>query len=270
MHIFYARGIALKSEQVRQDIHAFTDEAREAIYQAIFSRRDVRGQFLPKAVPDEVLSRIITAAHYAPSVGFMQPWNFLVVRSEESKRKVHAAFANAHAQAADMFEGDKRAIYKTLKLEGILESPVGICITCDRERTGPVVVGRTHMKTMDLYSSVCAVQNLWLAARAEGLGVGWVSIFNQAELQAALGIPKGITPIAYLCVGYVSHFYSKPELEAVGWLPRLPIEDLVYFDQWGSSDEQQPLIGQLIRDQAEAQAVANASVHQPASGKHAG
>ena len=116
-----------------------------------------------------------------------------------------------------------------------------------------MVVGRTHMKTMDLYSSVCAVQNLWLAARAEGLGVGWVSIFHQADLQAALGIPKGITPIAYLCVGYVSHFYDKPELETAGWLPRLPMEDLVYFEQWGQRDDQQPLIAHLQRDQAAAQ-----------------
>ncbi|MHB8551047.1 MAG: 5,6-dimethylbenzimidazole synthase, partial [Acidiferrobacterales bacterium] len=252
----------MKTQQADQDIHTFSAEAREAVYQAIFSRRDVRGQFLPKAVPDEILSRIITAAHYAPSVGFMQPWNFLVVRSDEIKRRVHAVFADAHAEAAEMFEGDRRATYKKLKLEGILESPVGLCITCDRERTGPVVVGRTHMKTMDLYSSVCAVQNLWLAARAEGLGVGWVSIFRQAELQVALGIPKGITPIAYLCIGYVSHFYSKPELEAAGWLPRLPIEDLVYFDQWGHRDDQQPLIRQLISDQAAAQGAANTNVHQ--------
>lgn len=253
----------MKTEASRQDVHAFTAEARAAIYQTIFSRRDVRGQFLPKAVPDEVLSRIITAAHYAPSVGFMQPWNFLVVQSEAVKHRVHTAFAQAHAEAAEMFEGEKRATYQKLKLEGILESPVGICITCDRERTGPVVVGRTHMKTMDLYSSVCAVQNLWLAARAEGLGVGWVSIFNQAALQEALAIPKGITPIAYLCVGYVSHFYAKPELEAAGWLPRLPIEDLVFFEQWGQREEQQPLLRQLMIDQAAAQACANATLHQP-------
>ena len=239
--------------QATPSAHAFTQEARDAIYHAIFSRRDVRGQFLPTPVPDEVLSRILTAAHHAPSVGFMQPWNFLVVRSQDTKRRVHGAFAKAHAEAAGMFEGDRRATYQKLKLEGIVESPVGICITCDRERTGPVVVGRTHMKTMDLYSSVCAVQNLWLAARAEGLGVGWVSIFHQADLQEALGIPKGITPIAYLCVGYVSHFHAKPELETAGWLPRLPLEDLVYFDQWGQRDDQQPLIAHLQRDQAAAQ-----------------
>ncbi len=240
------------------DNHAFTADERAAVYHAIFSRRDVRGQFLPKVVPDEVLSRVITAAHYAPSVGFMQPWNFLVVRSEEVKRKVHAAFSTANAEAAGMFEGEKRATYQTLKLEGIVESPVGICITCDRERTGPVVVGRTHMKTMDLYSSVCAVQNLWLAARAEGLGVGWVSIFNQAALQDALGIPKGITPVAYLCVGYVSHFFAKPELETAGWLQRLPIEDVIYFDQWGQRDDARPLVSHLMRDQMIAQAAKTA------------
>lgn len=260
---FQERGIPMKTAPSSQDIHAFAEPTREAIYHTIFSRRDVRGQFLPKPVPDEVLSRIITAAHYAPSVGFMQPWNFLVVRSDETKQRVHAAFSQAHAEAAQMFDGERRATYQSLKLEGILEAPVGICITCDRERSGPVVVGRTHMKTMDLYSSVCAVQNLWLAARAEGLGVGWVSIFNQAALQAAIGIPKGITPIAYLCVGYVSHFHARPELEAAGWLPRLPIEDLVYFEQWGQSDAQHPLVRQLVRDQAAAQAQANAAEHQP-------
>ncbi len=262
----FAKGNEVQSKSSVQDVHAFTEEARAAIYQTIFSRRDVRGQFLPKPVPDEVLSRILTAAHYAPSVGFMQPWNFLVVRSDAVRRKVHTAFAQAHAEAAEMFEGDRRDTYKTLKLEGIVEAPLGICITCDRERTGPVVVGRTHMKTMDLYSSVCAVQNLWLAARAEGLGVGWVSIFHQAALQEALGIPKGITPIAYLCVGYVSHFFAKPELEAAGWLPRLPIEELVFFDQWGRRDDEAPLVRQLMRDQAAAQAKANAAPLQPASG----
>jgi len=240
------------SAPATQDTHAFSEEARAAVYQAIFQRRDVRGQFLPKPVPDEVLSRVLTAAHHAPSVGFMQPWNFLVVKSYAVKRRVHDAFAVAHAQAAEMFEGDKRATYQTLKLEGIVESPVGICITCDRARTGPVVIGRTHIPTMDLYSSVCAVQNLWLAARAEGLGVGWVSIFNENALQEALNIPPNITPIAYLCVGYVSHFKDKPELETAGWLPRLPIQDLLYFDSWGQRDDQQPLVAHLQREEAAA------------------
>jgi len=230
-------GSPLQSIQNDPD---FDDAERAAVYRAIFTRRDVRGQFLPDPVPDEVLARVLTAAHHAPSVGFMQPWDFVVVRAPEVKQRVHAAFLAAHEEAALMFEGDKRDIYRTLKLEGILEAPVSVCVTCDRERHGPVVVGRTHIKTMDLYSSVCAVQNLWLAARAEGLGVGWVSIFHQRALREALGMPADITPVAWLCIGYVSHFFDKPELESAGWLPRLPLADLLHFDGWegrpGSGD----------------------------------
>ena len=218
--------------------HSFPADERTAIYRTIFNRRDVRGQFLPDPVPDDVLARVLLAAHHAPSVGFMQPWNFLVVRSPAVKQRVRDIFAKAHAEAALMFPEGKREVYSKLKLEGIVESPLNLCITCDRERTGPVVVGRTHIKTMDLYSSVCAVQNLWLAARAEGLGVGWVSIFSQPELQAALAIPGHIVPVAYLCIGYVSHFHDRPELEKAGWLPRLPIADLLYYDQWGQADRE--------------------------------
>ena len=215
--------------------HAFADEAREAVYQAIFSRRDVRGQFLPDPIPDETLARILTAAHFAPSVGYMQPWSFVLIRETAVKQRIHAAFAEANAEAAEMFEGAKQEIYRELKLEGIVESPVNILITCDRDRAGPVVIGRTHIKAMDIYSSVCAVQNLWLAARSEGLGVGWVSIFHQAALKEILGLPERIIPIAYLCLGQVSHFYDKPELEAAGWRPRLPLDELVYFEQWGET-----------------------------------
>lgn len=241
--------------QALQAQHAFSEEERDAVYHAIYSRRDVRGQFLPTPVPDEVLSRVLAAAHHAPSVGFMQPWNFLLVRSPEVKARVHQAFLAANAEAAEMFEGEKRKTYRSLKLEGILEAPLNICVTCDRERTGPVVVGRTHMRIMDLYSSVCAVQNLWLAARAEGLGVGWVSIFRQTALQDALDIPRRITPVAYLCVGYVSHFYAKPELESAGWLPRLPLADLVYFDRWGqgADDDSAELLAHLRRAAADGE-----------------
>ena len=241
--------------QARPMAPAFSDADRAAVYQAIFNRRDVRGQFLPTPVPDDVLSRILMAAHHAPSVGFMQPWNFLLLRSDEVKQRVHGIFQKANNEAAAMFPDSKREIYSKLKLQGILDAPVSLCITCDRSRTGPVVLGRTHMPAMDLYSSVCAVQNLWLAARAEGLGVGWVSIFHEAELQDALGIPREIVPIAYLCIGYVSHFNERPELEKAGWLPRLPIEELVYFEQWGSADADrtEPLTAALREMQASIQ-----------------
>lgn len=219
------------------DAHAFAAEARAAVYQAIFTRRDVRGQFLPDPVPDEKMARLLMAAHHAPSVGFMQPWNFLVVRSAEVKTRVHAAFSAANAEAAAMFPDEKRQLYSALKLQGILDAPINLCITCDRSRGGPVVLGRTHMPSMDLYSAVCATQNLWLAARAEGLGVGWVSIFHESALKAALGMPEAIVPIAYLCIGYVSEFKNKPELESAGWAPRLPLADLLYYDQWGATDD---------------------------------
>ena len=233
------------------EAHAFSDADRAAVYHAIFSRRDVRGQFLPDPVPDEVLSRILMAAHHAPSVGFMQPWNFLLVRASTVKQRVHDVFSEANAEAARMFPDERREIYSALKLQGILEAPINLCITCDRSRSGPVVIGRTHIPTMDLYSSVCAVQNLWLAARAEGLGVGWVSIFHEKALQDALGIPHHIVPIAYLCIGRVSHFKDKPELEKAGWLPRLPVSELLYYDQWGAADiaHADPLTAQLAEMQ---------------------
>lgn len=216
--------------------HVFSPEERAAVYRTIFSRRDVRSEFLPDPVSDEVLSRLLMAAHHAPSVGFMQPWNFLVVQDAAVKTRIHDAFCAANAEAAAMFADEKRALYTKLKLQGILDAPVNLCITCDRSRTGPVVIGRTHIPTMDLFSSVCAVQNLWLAARAEGLGVGWVSIFHEEALRDILAIPDHIVPIAYLCIGHVSHFHERPELEKAGWLPRLPAADLLYYDQWGQQN----------------------------------
>lgn len=231
----------MEATQIQAD-SAFSDTERDAVYKCIFNRRDVRGQFLPDPVPDETLARILRAAHHAPSVGFMQPWDFIVVRDAAVKRAVREAFDRSHAEAAEMFDDARRETYRNLKLEGILEAPVGICVTCDRSRTGPVVIGRTHQKEMDLYSAVCAVQNLWLAARAEGLGVGWVSILRHDDLRNALGIPRSVQPIAYLCVGHVSHFFQKPELETAGWLPRTPLGDVLWFDRWQGRDGTESLL----------------------------
>src|SRR5208337_3163254 len=164
----------------------FSEREREAVYEVIFNRRDVRGQFKPDPIPEDVLTRILSAAHHAPSVGLMQPWDFIVIKNPDVKRLIKEVFEIANNEASDMFQGDRKEIYKSLKLEGIIEAPVGICITCDRARTGSVVIGRTANPEMDLYSSVCAVQNLWLAARAENLGVGWVSIIHHDNLREAL------------------------------------------------------------------------------------
>jgi 5,6-dimethylbenzimidazole synthase len=213
--------------------HAFSEAERAAVYRAIFERRDCR-RFLPDRVPDDVIARLLAAAHHAPSVGFMQPWNFILVRSPEVRRQVRDAFERANSEAAGRFEGERGDLYRSLKLEGILESPLNLCVTCDRSRHGPVVLGRTAQPEMDLYSTVCAVQNLWLAARAEGVGVGWVSIIDPSDLRTILELPEPVVPVAYLCLGRVAEFAPAPELQKLGWLDRVELEPLVYEDRWGN------------------------------------
>lgn len=238
------KGIIMKAKGLKADA-GFTPAERQSVYKCIFNRRDVRGQFLPDPIQDEVLARILRAAHHAPSVGFMQPWDFIVIKDPATKGRVRKAFQSAHEEAAKMFDNDRQRSYRTLKLEGIVAAPVGICVTCDRSRTGPVVLGRTHQPEMDLYSAVCAVQNLWLAARAENIGLGWVSIIRYDDLREVLGIPSSIQPVAYLCLGHVSHFLQKPELEAAGWLPRMPLESIVWFDQWHGRSGSETLLEHL-------------------------
>ncbi|CAN7434818.1 5,6-dimethylbenzimidazole synthase [Ensifer sp. ENS07] len=216
---------------------AFSLPEREAVYRAIETRRDVRDEFLPAPLPDDLIGRLLAAAHSAPSVGFMQPWNFVLVRAEETRERVWQAFRRANDEAALMFEAEQQAKYRALKLEGIRKAPLSICVTCDRTRGGAVVLGRTHNPQMDVYSTVCAVQNLWLAARAEGVGVGWVSIFHEAEIKAILGIPDHIEIVAWLCLGYVDRLYQQPELAVKGWRQRLPLDELVFEDGWGRSKE---------------------------------
>ncbi len=210
----------------------FSTAERDAVYKAIHTRRDVRDQFLPDPVPDDVLRRLLEAAHYAPSVGLSQPWNFIVIRAQQDRDRVWRAFQDANAEAAEMFEGARRDTYTSLKLEGIRKAPVNICVTCDRSRGGKVVLGRTHNPNMDVYSTVCAIQNLWLAARAEGIGMGWVSIFRDADLRAILGIPDRIEIVGYLCLGYVDELYDRPELEVKGWSRRLPLDEMIFDGKW--------------------------------------
>ncbi|WP_210055342.1 5,6-dimethylbenzimidazole synthase [Neorhizobium petrolearium] len=211
----------------------FPASDRAAVYRVIETRRDVRDQFLPDPLPDDLVMRLLGAAHSAPSVGFMQPWNFILVRDPEIRQAAWSAFSRANDEAAEMFPEERRDIYRSLKLEGIRKAPLSICVTCDPDRAGPVVIGRTHNPRMDVYSTVCAVQNLWLAARAEGVGVGWVSIFHEEDLRSLLGIPERIRIVAWLCVGYVDQLYREPELAVKGWRERLPLEDLVFTDRWG-------------------------------------
>ena len=222
-----------------------SQDERAAVYKCIYNRRDVRRRFVDRPLDDAVLARILDAAHHAPSVGFMQPWDFVVVRDPTVKETVFDAFRRANAEAAALFPDARRDAYLKLKLEGIRQAPVNLCVTCDRTRAGPVVLGRTHQPEMDVYSVVCAVQTLWLAARAENIGVGWVSILTYDDLRAALAIPPDIQPVAYLCLGHVDGFADRPELETAGWRERLPLTELVWFDRWRNRRGDEPLLGHL-------------------------
>lgn len=208
------------------------ESERNALYKVIHSRRDVRKDFLPTPIPDDVLNRIIMAGHHAPSVGFIQPWDFILVTEQKIKQQIKIGYEAARKESASMFSEDKQQQYKSFKLEGIMEAPLGICVTCDRNRNGPVVIGKTIKPEMDLYSTVCAIQNMWLAARAENIGLGWVSIIHDEVLRETLGIPADKEIIAYLCLGYVSEFKQKPELEEYGWLPRQDITQLIHREKW--------------------------------------
>lgn len=217
---------------VSESSGAFSEEERRGLYRAIHERRDVRSHFLPDPIADDVLRRILDAAHHAPSVGFMQPWDFIVIRDRGVRERVHRNFEDASRRAGEHYPDERRKLYDSLKLAGILDAPVNICITCDRARPKGNGLGRQTDSSVDLYSTVCAVQNLWLAARAESLGVGWVSILDFDELRTTLGIPPEITVVAYLCVGYVSEFGAQPELEQRGWETRESLDKLIHFDRW--------------------------------------
>lgn len=211
--------------------HAFPEAWRRGLYETITRRRDMRS-FLPDPIPAETLARILLAAHQAGSVGFSQPWNFLVVENVEVRRQVRAHVQTERLRAAEAFEEERREQYLSFKLEGILDAPINLCVTCDQERFGPAVIGRNTIPETSVYSTCCAIQNLWLAARAEGVGVGWVSIMEPDALRTILGIPGRIVPVAYLCVGFVESFPERPILETSGWLPRLRLQDVVFHDRW--------------------------------------
>lgn len=224
------------SDHSKNSSHEFSPAKKEGLYSAIYGRRDVR-QFKPDPVPSQVLEKILNAAHHAGSVGFMQPWNFIVIDDPKVKERIIQNFSEANEEASKYYSDERKELYSSLKLEGIREAPINICITCDRERSGPHVLGRNTVPDTDIFSTCCAVQNLWLAARAEGLGVGWVSILSMDKLKAVLGIPEEIVPIAYLCVGYTDHFLKQPLLEKVGWAERLSMENLIYHNQWNEKSK---------------------------------
>ena len=210
----------------------FSEQERESFYKAIYSRRDVRSNFTSEQIDDQVLMRILKAGHHAPSVGFSQPWNFILVKNIETREKIKESFENEKARSSKLIEDPRRSKYLSYKLEGILESSINVCVTYDPTKSGPFVIGRTSIPETGTFSVCCAVQNMWLAARTEGIGVGWVSILSNETLRDVLNIPDHVVPIAYLCLGHVSKFEPRPDLETSGWLPRLKLDDVIYYEKW--------------------------------------
>ena len=220
--------------------NSLSSQERNGLYKAIFSRRDIRSHFLEgKDISNDVLVRVLNAAHHAPSVGFSQPWNFILIKDRATRTKVKESFEKEFQKSILSLDGDtlRQKKYSSLKLEGVMESSLNICVTYDSTRFGPFVLGRTSVPETGVYSVCCAIQNLWLAARAEGIGVGWVSILTIEDLKKILSIPHHVNPIAYLCLGYVSEFADKPDLEKANWLPRLKLNDVIYYENWGRVHE---------------------------------
>jgi nicotinate-nucleotide--dimethylbenzimidazole phosphoribosyltransferase len=211
-----------------QAIGRFADAARRAVYDVIALRRDVR-HFAPGAeVDDATLERILDAAHHAPSVGFSQPWGFVILRDRAQRERIRRSFLACRASEAVRFPPERRGQYLAYRLEGILESALNLCVAVDLRPRPEAILGTTVQPEAVRWSACCAVQNLWLAARAEGVGIGWVSIVEPAVLRQELMLPPGVEPIAYLCVGQPQAFRSRPMLEEVRWLPRRPLAEVIH------------------------------------------
>lgn len=236
-------------EDVKDVSDNFTEEEKRGFYKAVYSRRDVRSHFTSRPITDNTLSKILRAAHHAPSVGFSQPWNFILIKDDKTKRRIKESFDEERKRSSQLVTEPKRSKYLSLKLEGILESPVSLCVTYDPTKFGPFVIGRSSIPETGLYSVCCAIQNLWLSARTEGVGLGWVSILSNETLKEILALPEHIVPVAYLCLGYVDEFAEKPDLETEGWLPRLELKDVVYYEQWNKTESKNwDSIQSMIRD----------------------
>lgn len=202
------------------------------IYDVIRRRRDVRAEFTGAPVRPEVLARVLTAAHAAPSVGLSQPWDFVLVRDGDTRRRFHSHVQQERAAFAATLSGAEAERFARIKVDGVLESSLSTVVTYDPARGAPAVLGRHAIADAGLYSVCLAIQNLWLAATAEDLGVGWVSFYREDFLRELLHIPTGVRPVAWLCLGPVSGLAAVPDLERHGWRSRTPLDDLVHEERW--------------------------------------
>ncbi len=204
------------------------------LYDVISRRRDVRSQFTGAPIPDDVLRRVLEAGHAAPSVGLSQPWDFVLVRDPALREE----FADHVTTERDVFaaslDAARAAAFSRIKIDGVRESSLSVVVTYDPDRGAPAVLGRHAIADAGLYSVCLAIQNLWLAATAEDLGVGWVSFYREEFVRKLLGIPDGVRPVAWLCLGPVTHLEQAPDLERAGWRQRRPLEEALHTDRWGN------------------------------------
>ncbi|WP_232111117.1 5,6-dimethylbenzimidazole synthase [Nocardia wallacei] len=206
--------------------------AQPGIYDVIRQRRDVRAEFTGELVDDQTLLRILDAAHRAPSVGNSQPWDFVVVRDRGRLARFATHVARKRTKFRDALPPERARVFDPIKIEGIIESGTGVVVTHDDGRGGPQVLGRATVPETGLYSTILAIQNLWLAATAEGVGVGWVSFYDGPFLTDLIELPPGIRPVAWLCVGPVHEFQQTPDLERFGWRARRPLAEAVHWERF--------------------------------------
>lgn len=209
--------------------YKFNEAERAAVYKAIAERRDMR-HFLPDPVDSKVLNRLLQAAHQAGSVGLMQPWRFIRISNKQRREQIHQIVEAERIKTAQALE-EREDEFMKLKVEGIMECGELIVVALPDQREQHIF-GRRTLPEMDLASAACAIQNMWLAARAEGLGMGWVSLFDPQALAELLNMPKGSKPIAILCLGHVTKFYSQPMLEIENWVTGKPLENFLSENEW--------------------------------------
>jgi 5,6-dimethylbenzimidazole synthase len=209
-----------------------TEVTSQDIYDVIARRRDVRGEFTGDPVDEATLDRVLRAAHAAPSVGLSQPWDFVVVDDLETRRRFHEHVRVERDVFAQTLTGELSERFADIKIEGILDAPLAVVVTYDAARGAPHVLGRHAIADAGLYSVCLAIENLWLAATAEHLGVGWVSFYREEFLAALIGLPAGVRPVAWLCLGPVHRFQEVPDLERHGWRHRLPLQAVLHRNRW--------------------------------------
>lgn len=213
-------------------LHA--DPLAVGLYEAIHRRRDVRAQFTGREIDPDALDRLLEAAHAAPSVGLSQPWDFILVRDRRIKETFYAHVQEEREAFSDSLSEPEAERFAGIKIDGILEATLSLVVTYDPERGAPNVLGRYSIADAGLYSVCLAIENLWLATTAEGMGMGWVSFYRERFLAKLLEIPEGVRPVAWLCIGPVTHLEAVPDLERHGWRERTPLNDVLHYETWGN------------------------------------